>query len=86
MSEQQTTQRRKVLEGVVVSNKNQKTVIVAVERRTRHPLYQRVVRSTKRYHAHDESNEIAVGARVRIEERRPLSRLKRWEVIEVLEG
>ncbi|MBI2302969.1 MAG: 30S ribosomal protein S17 [Armatimonadetes bacterium] len=78
--------KRRVLVGVVVSNKPTKTVVVAVERRVRHPLYERVVRSTKRYHAHDETNAIPEGARVRIEERRPLSRLKRWEVIEVLAG
>lgn len=82
MSEQQG--QRRVLEGVVVSAKMTKTVVVAVERRVRHPLYERVVRSTKKYLAHDESGEVQEGQRVRIEERRPLSRRKRWEVIEVL--
>lgn len=76
--------RKRVLEGIVVSAKPAKTVIVAVERRTRHPLYQRVVRTTSKYHAHDESNEIQSGQRVRIIEARPFSKLKRWEVVEVL--
>jgi small subunit ribosomal protein S17 len=75
---------RKVLEGVVVSAKSTMTVVVKVERRTRHPLYQRVVRTSTKYHAHDESNGLAAGQRVRIQESRPLSRLKRWVVVEVL--
>ncbi|NUP99267.1 MAG: 30S ribosomal protein S17 [Armatimonadetes bacterium] len=79
----ETAQRKRVLEGVVVSAKMQKTVVVAVETRTRHPLYQRVIRTTKKYHAHDEQGA-AEGQRVRIEERRPLSKLKRWEVLEIL--
>jgi len=82
MSEQQT--RKRELEGVVVSAKSAQTVVVAVERRTRHPLYQRVVRTTSRYHAHDASDAIQEGARVRIRESRPLSKLKRWEVVAVL--
>lgn len=77
-------QPKRVLEGVVVSAKMAKTVVVAVEGRRRHPLYERVVKSTKKYHAHDEENQAAEGQRVRIEERRPLSRRKRWEVIEIL--
>ncbi len=76
---------RQQLEGVVVSDKMDKTVVVAVERRTRHPLYERVVRSTKKYHAHDETNQVRAGQRVRIESRRPLSRTKRWEVVAVLD-
>lgn len=83
MSEQNTG--RRILEGVVISNKMTKTVVVAVERRTRHALYERVVKSTKKYHAHDESGALEPGQRVRIEERRPLSRTKRWEVVEVLD-
>ncbi len=76
--------RRRVLEGVVVSNKMEKTVVVKVETQKRHPLYERVIRATKKYHAHNPEGTIEEGQRVRIEERRPLSRLKRWEVIEVL--
>jgi small subunit ribosomal protein S17 len=75
---------RRVLEGVVVSAKSQKTVVVKVERRTRHPLYQRVVRTSAKYHAHDESGRAAEGQRVRIRESRPLSALKRWVVVEIL--
>ncbi|HAZ64862.1 MAG TPA: 30S ribosomal protein S17 [Armatimonadetes bacterium] len=81
----ESTGRRRQLEGVVVSAKSAKTVVVQVERRRRHPLYQRVVRHSTRYHAHDESNQITAGTRVRIEESRPLSRLKRWSVIAVLD-
>ena len=75
---------RRTLEGVVVSDKMEKTVVVAVETRVRHPLYERVIRRTRKYHAHDEALQVKTGQRVRIEERRPLSKLKRWEVIEVL--
>ena len=70
------------LEGVVVSDKQDKTVVVRVERRFTHPAMKKTVRSSKKYYAHDEKNEFHVGDIVRIEERRPLSRLKRWEVIE----
>ncbi|MBI5833872.1 MAG: 30S ribosomal protein S17 [Armatimonadetes bacterium] len=81
----ESTGRRRQLEGVVVSAKSAKTVVVRVERRTRHPLYQRVVRTSTKYHAHDESNGLTAGQRVRIEESRPLSRLKRWNVVAVLD-
>ncbi len=77
--------RRKVLEGVVVSDKMQKTVVVAVERITRHPLYKKTVRKVKKYKAHDEDNACRVGDRVRIVETRPLSKTKRWRVVEILE-
>ncbi len=77
--------RRKVLEGVVVSDRMQKTVTVAVERLTRHPLYKKTVRRTKKYHAHDENNECRVGDRVLIVESRPLSRTKRWRVARILQ-
>jgi len=75
---------KRQLEGVVVSDKMEKTVVVAVESRVRHPLYQRVIKRTKRYLAHDDANGAREGQRVRIEERRPLSRRKRWEVIEIV--
>jgi len=71
-----------MLEGVVVSDKQDKTVVVRVERRFTHPILKKTVRRSKKYYAHDEKNEYSVGDVVRIEERRPLSRLKRWEVIE----
>ncbi|HXG42415.1 MAG TPA: 30S ribosomal protein S17 [Dehalococcoidia bacterium] len=77
--------RRKVLEGVVVSDRMQKTVTVAVERVTRHPLYKKTIRRRKKYHAHDENNECRVGDRVLIVESRPLSRTKRWRVARILQ-
>jgi len=73
---------KRMLEGVVVSDKQNKTVVVRVERRFTHPVLKKTVRRSKKYYAHDEKNEYSVGDVVRIEERRPLSRLKRWEVIE----
>jgi small subunit ribosomal protein S17 len=73
---------KRMLEGVVVSDKQDKTVVVRVERRFTHPILKKTVRRSKKYYAHDEKNEFSVGDVVRIEERRPLSRLKRWEVIE----
>ncbi len=76
--------RRKVLEGVVVSDKMQKTVVVAVERLARHPLYKKTIRKVKKYKVHDEENACRVGDRVRIVETRPLSKTKRWRVVEIL--
>ncbi len=73
---------KRTLNGVVVSDKQDKTVIVKVERRYTHPMLKKTVRSSKKYYAHDEKNEFSVGDIVRIEERRPLSKLKRWEVIQ----
>ena len=81
-------ERRRVLkenQGVVVSDKTDKTVLVEVRRLHRHPLYGKVMRRTKRYLAHDESNQCQVGDRVLIRESRPLSRRKRWRVVRVLE-
>jgi small subunit ribosomal protein S17 len=77
--------RKRTMIGQVVSDKMEKTVVVAVETRRRHPLYGKVVRSVKRYKAHDEGNSCHVGDRVRIVESRPLSREKRWAVEEVVE-
>lgn len=77
--------RRRIV-GRVISDKMQKTVTVAIERRSMHPLYKKVVKSTKKVLAHDESDAIPVGAIVRIVESRPLSRRKRWVVEEVLES
>lgn len=77
--------RRKVRVGVVVSDKMDKTVVVAVMRSYRHPLYKKTIRRTKKYMAHDEHNECRVGDRVEIVETRPLSRRKRWRVRQILE-
>ena len=71
---------KRMLQGVVVSDKQDKTVVVRVERRFTHPVMKKTVRSSKKYYAHDEKNEFTVGDVVWIEERRPLSKLKRWEV------
>ena len=72
---------KRILQGTVVSDKNDKTVVVEVERRYTHPLYKKVVRRSKKYHAHDESNAIKVGDRVRIQETAPISKNKRWAVV-----
>jgi small subunit ribosomal protein S17 len=76
---------RKTRVGTVVSDKMQKTVVVAIERRFPHPLYGKMVTRTKRLKAHDEENTAKVGDRVRIMETRPLSKQKRWRVVEVVE-
>jgi small subunit ribosomal protein S17 len=76
---------RKVREGVVVSNRMDKTVVVAQKRRVPHPLYKRYITLTKKYHVHDENNECSVGDRVRIMETRPLSKTKRWRLVSILE-
>ena len=76
---------RKVREGLVVSTSMDKTIVVAVVERVRHPRYAKTVQRTKRFYAHDEQNDVRVGDRVRIQETRPLSKLKRWRVVEVLE-
>ena len=72
---------RRVLQGVVVSDKMDKTVTVLVERRVMHPLYKKFIKRSKRYHAHDEANQHKVGDVVRISECRPISKSKTWEVI-----
>jgi len=66
----------------VVSDKTDKTVVVKVERKVKHPLYGKIIRRSKKYHAHDEDNSFKIGEIVRIEETRPLSKLKNWKVIE----
>ncbi len=75
---------KRILTGMVTSDKTDKTVTVLVERRVKHPLYGKIIRRSKKYHAHDESNEFVVGDQVRIEETRPLSKTKTWKVIERL--
>jgi len=77
--------RRKVREGIVVSDKMDKTVVVVVEDRVKHPLYGKVLRRSSRLKAHDENNTCGIGDRVSIMETRPLSATKRWRVVEVLE-
>ena len=77
--------RRKVREGLVVSDKMDKTVVVVVEDRVKHPLYGKVLRRTSRLKAHDEGNSAGIGDRVSIMETRPLSATKRWRVVEILE-
>ena len=72
---------KRMLQGVVVSDKQAKTVVVRVDRRFTHPTMKKTIRRSKKYHAHDETDQYAVGDVVWIEERRPLSKLKRWEVI-----
>ncbi|MDD4169169.1 MAG: 30S ribosomal protein S17 [Desulfotomaculaceae bacterium] len=76
---------RKVLTGRVVSDKMEKTVVVAVETLVRHPMYQRIIRQTRKYKAHDEENNCRVGDKVKVMETRPLSKEKRWRVIEILD-
>ncbi|WP_395660359.1 30S ribosomal protein S17 [Aestuariivirga sp.] len=73
---------KRILQGVVVSDKNDKTIVVLVERRLRHPVLKKTVRLSKKYHAHDEKNEAKSGDIVRIEETRPLSKQKRWALVE----
>ncbi|ADU52364.1 SSU ribosomal protein S17P [Thermaerobacter marianensis DSM 12885] len=77
--------KRKTRVGVVVSDKMDKTVVVAVETLVAHPLYGKRIRRTKKFMAHDENNQCRVGDKVRIMETRPLSRHKRWRVVEILE-
>ena len=73
---------KRILVGTVVSDKTDKTVTVLVERKVKHPLYGKIIRRSKKYHAHDEANEYKAGETVRIEETAPISKLKTWKVIE----
>ena len=85
MSETIERNARKERRGVVVSDTQDKTIIVTVERRTTHALYGKTVKRQKRFHVHDENNDAGVGDTVRIVETRPLSKLKRWRLAEVVE-
>jgi small subunit ribosomal protein S17 len=76
---------RKTRIGVVTSNRMEKTITVAVERKVKHPIYGKFVKKTTKFHAHDEKNECTVGDLVRIMETRPLSKTKRWRLVEVVE-
>ena len=82
--ENEKTSKRRILQGKVVSNKMDKTVVVEVERRVLHPRYKRFMKKNARYHAHDENNEYELNDVVQIQESRPLSKLKRWNVIKRL--
>ncbi len=87
MSEQNDAKRgaRKVREGIVVSDKMDKTVVVSIESRVKHPLYGKVMTKSERLKAHDEANAAGIGDRVRVAETRPTSATKRWRVVEILE-
>ncbi len=73
---------KRILQGTVVSDKGDKTVVVKVERRVKHPLYGKIIRLSKKYHAHDEDNAFSEGQVVRIEETRPISKTKTWRVLD----
>lgn len=85
MSEQQTENVARALTGTVVSDKMNKTVTVLVERKVKHPLYGKIIRLSKKYHAHDENNEYGMGDQVVIEECRPISKTKAWRVTRLIE-
>lgn len=85
MADDTTRSSRKVRVGVVISDSRDKTVTVEVPRSTRHPRYDKIVRTSSKFHAHDETNDAHVGDTVRIMETRPLSKQKRWRVVEVVE-
>jgi small subunit ribosomal protein S17 len=76
---------RKERTGVVTSNKMDKTIVVAVERKVKHPIYGKFIKKTTKFHAHDEKNEASIGDLVRIMETRPLSKTKRWRLVEIVE-
>lgn len=76
---------RRSLMGVVVSDVNDKTIIVKVERKSKHPLYKKLVISHKKYHAHDEKNEAGIGDKVEIAETRPMSATKHWRLVKIIE-
>ena len=87
MAEVTNTERnaRKIREGLVVSNKMNQTAVIAVVERVRHSKYDKFVLRTKKLYAHDEANDVNVGDRVRVMEVRPMSKLKRWRIVEILE-
>jgi small subunit ribosomal protein S17 len=88
MAEAQSTETRNLRKeriGVVTSNKMTKTITVAVERKVKHPIYGKFIKKTTRFHAHDEKNEASIGDVVRIMETRPMSKTKRWRLVEIVE-
>ena len=82
---EETRNLRKVRQGVVVSDVNDKTIVVQIKERKAHPIYKKMMTSTKKFHAHDENNEAHIGDTVRIMETRPLSKMKRWRLVEIIE-
>ena len=82
---EQTRNLRKVRQGVVVSDVNDKTIVVQIHERKAHPIYKKMMSSTKKFHAHDENNEAHIGDTVRIMETRPYSKMKRWRLLEIVE-
>ena len=80
-----TRNLRKVRQGVVVSDVNDKTIVVQIRERKAHPIYKKMMTTTKKFHAHDENNEAHIGDTVRIMETRPLSKMKRWRLVEIVE-
>ena len=76
---------RRILQGTVVSDKGAKTIVVKVERTTKHPIYGKIQRSSTKFHAHDEKSECTIGDVVKIMETRPLSKTKRWRLVEIVE-
>jgi small subunit ribosomal protein S17 len=84
MDAEQTASRRQIKTGRVLSNKMDKTVVVAVDYLKPHPLYRKIIRKTSKFHAHDETNTCQPGDTVRIEETRPMSRTKRWRVVDIV--
>lgn len=85
VAEQPQKSRKQIKIGRVVSDKMEKTVVIAVDYLKPHPLYRKIIRKTSKFHAHDENNECRIGDIVKIEESRPLSRTKRWRVVEIMQ-
>ena len=77
--------QRKVRQGIVVSDKNDKTIVVKIEERKPHPVYGKMMTTTKKLHAHDEANEAGIGDTVQVMETRPLSKMKRWRLYKIVE-
>ena len=82
---EETRNSRKVRQGIVVSDVNDKTIVVQIKERKAHPIYKKMMTTTKKFHAHDENNEAHVGDTVRIMETRPLSKMKRWRLLDIVE-
>ena len=81
----ETRNQRKVRQGVVVSDANNKTIVVEIRERKPHPVYGKMMTTTKKFHAHDETNEAGIGDTVQIMETRPLSKMKRWRLVRIIE-
>ena len=85
IAQMETRNLRKVRQGVVISDKMDKTIVVAAKFKEKHPIYGKFVQKTKKYHAHDEKNEAHIGDTVQIMETRPLSKTKRWRLVQIVE-